>query len=268
MHDQKRRPSPRLAVTVSTHHFFGFSGVYSQTWKKFDRSCPEICSLSAMNSSVVAVAVPVLGGPGAQDLEERLVADLLPQRLERHRPAPVDRAGEHGVPLRIGHDDVPEGVVRLAAVVQLEVRPGRFASPVCSSHRYWAKRREALVQPDVASTSGRTRGRRTTGARARARSCSCCARPSRAACLRLQREADRLPVVGRVVRDRAGRVERVGARTSRPRGRSPRPSCRRRSPSRPDCSASSVGSIATVSGMPPGVVPFLNCQWPMSAVAR
>jgi len=30
--------------------------VYSQTWKKFDRSRPEICSLRAMNSSVVAVS--------------------------------------------------------------------------------------------------------------------------------------------------------------------------------------------------------------------
>jgi len=63
----------------------------------------------------------VLGRAGPQDLEEAIVADLLPQGLERHGPAPVDRASEHGVPPRIGDDDVPEGITRLAAVVQLEV---------------------------------------------------------------------------------------------------------------------------------------------------
>ena len=41
------------------------------------------------------VAVAVLRVPGAQDREERGVADLLPQRLQRHRAAVVDRRVEH-----------------------------------------------------------------------------------------------------------------------------------------------------------------------------
>jgi hypothetical protein len=39
----------------AVHQVVGFSGVYSQIRKKSDRSRPEICSLRAMNSSVVAV---------------------------------------------------------------------------------------------------------------------------------------------------------------------------------------------------------------------
>src|SRR5215212_6298111 len=38
----------------------------------------------------VRVPVAVLGGPRLQDLEERVVADLLAQRLQRHAAAAVD----------------------------------------------------------------------------------------------------------------------------------------------------------------------------------
>jgi hypothetical protein len=80
----------------------------------------------------------VPGRPAPQDLEEGPVADLLAERLERHRAAPVDRAREHGVALRIGDHDVPERVVRLAAVVQLE-SSWAVRTPLCSSQRYCAK---------------------------------------------------------------------------------------------------------------------------------
>src|SRR3954452_24110088 len=47
------------------------------------------------------VALGVLSGPVAQDAEERLVADLLAQGLERHPAAAIDRAREHRVALRV-----------------------------------------------------------------------------------------------------------------------------------------------------------------------
>jgi hypothetical protein len=57
---RSRRSVGRASIAWSagrsgSHQVVGLPAVYSQTWKKFDRSRPLIRSLRAMNSSVVAV---------------------------------------------------------------------------------------------------------------------------------------------------------------------------------------------------------------------
>src|SRR5215217_1458142 len=93
-------------------------------------------------------AVKVLGHPGAQDLEERPIADLLAQRLQRHRAAAVDGACEHRVSLRIRDDDLPERIGRRTAVVEQEVLVPRSDAEVLIP-QVLREAGEPLVEPDM-----------------------------------------------------------------------------------------------------------------------
>src|SRR4029450_11716529 len=96
----------------------------------------------------VAVAVP--RRPGAQKPEEVVVADLLPERLQRHRAAVVDRPIEHvGRAARVARRRRPEpSLLGRDVVVVVEVLLGGLVARVLAPDPL-RPGREALVQPDV-----------------------------------------------------------------------------------------------------------------------
>src|SRR5829696_7629330 len=98
----------------------------------------------------------MLDRPRLQDLEERAVADLLAQRLQRHRSPAVDRTGEHGVALRIRDHDLPERIAGRTAVVEHEVLVRRADSLVLVP-QVLREARESLVEPDVLARADRDR---------------------------------------------------------------------------------------------------------------
>ena len=190
------------------HQEVGFPSSYSHTWKNGSSSIPLACSAAATKLGRRDVAVPVLLRPAPHQREERRVADLLAQRLQRHCAAVVDRPVEQEAGVaRIARRRVPEQrVLRRGVVELLEPLVGGLVALVLAPDPL-RPRGEALVQPDVRPHRERDRVaephvrelvherrlvRHPVEVRLR---------------LRLERVADDL----RVVDDRADRVERVGA---------------------------------------------------------
>ena len=116
----------------------GFPGVNSQVSNSASRSCPEICSASAMNSSVVTLPPARVVAHCRQDREEVVVADREPQLVERHRPADVDREVEELVRARIADRHEPERVVGGDPVVQASKISWAVPRPSRSLHSHSA----------------------------------------------------------------------------------------------------------------------------------
>ena len=98
-----------------------------------------------MNSSVVAVpylccAVQVrkIWKNGPSPIFSR-------KGLQRHPTAAVDRAGEHRVPLRISHHDLPERTARRPAVVVVEEVLVRATHAEVLIPEVLGERRESLI---------------------------------------------------------------------------------------------------------------------------
>ncbi len=159
-----------------------------------------------MNSDVVTLPPAYDRGPLLQQLEERTVTDLEPQRVQGHRTPVVDRTVEDVVRTRVGDHERPERVVgrdRRDVVVDLLRGPSALVLGPEPLH----VRREALVEPDVAPA---VHGEAVTG-----------------------------PLVGqlvghhRVVLHAAGLEEVLAAARRAPRRGPRRPSSRRRCPCTP-----------------------------------
>ena len=139
---------PRLSKPLAAVRS-GWAAAVSQTLKNVVRSWPLTCSARATKSSVVALPRRCSSTQVCSSVPEGLVADHGPQRLEGHRAALVDLAGEEVVGVGPADGQVP---VRVAVRVGGEARPqlvlGRGSAVVLGVHPLH-ERREALVEPDV-----------------------------------------------------------------------------------------------------------------------